>query len=91
MRYQNKVSEPSFEVDAHRLTTDNVAFIVMWTHGVEVEEFDALDKENKSIGVNIPAREGGKRASQGDWVVKLPDGSFDSFKSGEFEVNFERI
>lgn len=53
-----------------------VKSVVAWCKGVEVEEIDPFDPEKRYPAVNIQTREGVKRASCGDTVVKHDDGSF---------------
>lgn len=53
-----------------------VKVVAAWCKGVQVEEIDPFDAEKRYPALNIQTREGVKRASVGDTVVKHDDGSF---------------
>lgn len=68
------------------VTSETVNVIAAWCGGQSVEEFEPfadVNAEPKRLpGVNVQTRDGVKRASDGDYVIKLSDGSFDVLKSG---------
>lgn len=76
--------------EAVKLTPETVRDVVLWSGGVEVEEIDPIDSRKKFVGINIPTREGVKRASQGDYVCKQ-EGDFFVVPGPLFESKFESI
>lgn len=58
------------------LSPEFVKVVAAWTKGVEVEEIDPFDGEKRQPALNIQTREGVKRVSLGDAVIKHDDGSF---------------
>lgn len=53
-----------------------VTTVAAWCKGAQVEEIDPFDAEKRYPALNIQTREGVKRASLGDAVIKHDDGSF---------------
>lgn len=75
-------------VHARQLTADSITVISVWCHGQTVVEHDALDYDMTFPALNVPTADGPKRASQGDYIVRLGDGSFDVCKAYEFRSRF---
>lgn len=76
------------EVEAVQLTTDNVDEVAAWCEGLAVQEQDSLSGEIY-VGVNVPTIMGNLRASEFDWVVKSPRGTFYPHKPGAFDDAFQ--
>lgn len=72
-------------VQAMMLTPEMVTVISVWSSSMPVIEHDALDHDVTYVGLNVPTNSGPKRASQGDYVVKLTDGSFDIRKAHQLK------
>lgn len=87
-RYVNK--QTGREVEAVLLTKENVAEVVAWCDGHQVEEVDALDPDKKYVGINFDSWQGRARVSEGDYLVKDPLGDFLVRWSEEFEAQFEK-
>jgi hypothetical protein len=68
------------DIEARVLTANNAQELADWCGGIPVTEHNALDHGDTSPGVNVPYRDGAKRASLGDTIVRMQDGSFEVFK-----------
>lgn len=79
--YLNDKDEPA---QALLLSPETVTIVSVWCYGVVVEEIDPFDNEIRYPALNVQTREGVKRASLGDYVLKHADGTFDVKKPGEF-------
>lgn len=55
-----------------------------------VKEIDPFDSGATFIALNVPTLEGVKRASQGDWVVRV-SGGVRVIKPAQFEALYEAI
>lgn len=68
----------------HKIEVDdeNAEFTALWCGGRVVTEIDALDETKQYKAVNVPTKNGVKRASQGDTIVKYANGSFSVLKHG---------
>lgn len=85
------VDDAGNKVTARQLTADSITVISVWSGGTPVVEHDALDYEMTYPALNVPTHTGPMRASQGDYVVRLPDGSFDVRKAYEFRSKFREV
>lgn len=85
------INDQGEKVMARQLTADSITVVSVWCQGQPVVEHDALDYDMTFQALNVPTRDGGKRASQGDYVVKMPDGSFDVQKAYEFRSRFREV
>lgn len=85
MEYEYVEKATGQHVQAMQLTPDTVTIVSMWSNGMPVMEHDALDHSRTFVGLNVPTNSDPKRASEGDYVVKLADGSFSVRKSYELE------
>lgn len=70
--------------DARKVRPDTVAQTALWCGGVPVEEIDALDSEKRFPGINVQCGDDVKRASDGDFIIRYPDGQFDVLKPHEY-------
>jgi hypothetical protein len=66
--------------EARVLTRANAEELTQWCGGLPVVEHDALDHEKTFPAINVPYGDGAKRASLGDTIVRMHDGSFEVFK-----------
>jgi len=66
--------------EARTLTEDNVWELADWCGGNAVVEYDALDDNKTSPGINVPVGDDVQRASLGDTIIRKADGSFQIFK-----------
>lgn len=78
-------------IEAMQLTAETAKEAALWCSGMEIEEIDPIDSTKKFAGINFATREGVKRASQGDYIIKAHAGDFDVMKPGEFESKYEPI
>jgi hypothetical protein len=62
--------------NAIALYEGNAEMIAQWCGGRAVVQHDALDHDLTSSAVNVPTKEGVKRAQVGDKVIRDDDGSF---------------
>lgn len=85
------VDDAGNRVTARQLTADSITIISLWSGAQPVVEHDALDYEMTFQALNVPTNEGPKRASQGDYIVRLDDGSFDVRKAYEFRSKFREV
>lgn len=85
------VNDAGERVTARQLTADSITVISVWCQGVPVVEHDALDHDVTFQALTVPTSDGPKRASQGDYIVRLSDGSFDVRKAYQFRSNFRGI
>lgn len=85
------VDKQGNKVTARRVTQDSITVISVWCHAPVVIEHDALFPEVTSQGLNIPTDSGPMRASDGDWIVRHSDGSFEVRKAYEFRSNFREV
>lgn len=85
------INDAGEHVSAAQLRPDNITVVSVWSGAVPVVEHDALDYEMTFPALNVPTRDGTKRASQGDYVIRLADGSFDVRKAYEFRSNFTEV
>lgn len=74
-------------VEAVVLSQENATGVAEWCRGLEVIEHDAVDLSLNYVGINVPTREGNKRASEGDYVVKGWTG-FEVWKPIKFKMEF---
>jgi hypothetical protein len=85
------VNDQGERVTARQVTQDSITVISVWCHGQTVVEHDALDHEMTFPALNVPTSDGPKRASQGDYIVRYDDGSFDVKKAYEFRSKFREV
>lgn len=61
----------------HMIVSPELVKVVgVWCKGVEVEEIDPFDPDKRYPALNVHTKEGMKRASLGDAVIKHEDGTF---------------
>lgn len=78
----------SRQFEAIQLTAKNVDSVSFWCGGMKVEEIDPLDPEKKFAALNVETltgENGVSRASEGDYVIRTPEGSF--FVMSEYQFN----
>lgn len=66
--------------EARTVTSDNASEVAEWCEGVVVTEIDALDHSATQPGINVLCGDRMKRASIGNVIMKLHDGTFDVLK-----------
>lgn len=68
--------------EARTLTADNAAELAAWCGGRAVKEYDALNHDSFTPGINVPINGGitVERASMGDTLIRKNDGTFEIFK-----------
>lgn len=81
---------PLEHVEAFQLTPENADDLVVWTGGRFVEEIEPLDENVTYVAINIPSLDGGMRASEGDYIIKLPNGRFSVMHPDAFQKMYER-
>lgn len=64
-------------VEAEQLTADNAEDIARWCGGQVIRETSPRDPEDVFLGVNVPTLNGNQRLTQGMFLVKKEDGTFD--------------
>lgn len=79
------------KVTARQVTQDSITVISVWCHAPVVIEQDAVMPEVTFQALNVPTNDGPMRASNGDYVVRLDDGSFKVVKAYEFRSNFREV
>lgn len=79
------------EVHAAKLTSSNVTELAAWCGGRAIEDFDALTRDGRQIGINVPTLDGVERASEGDYIVRDEDGRFGVAPALLFLSEFERM
>lgn len=67
-KYRHK--DDYLEVMAVRLTSENADEVAEWCSGNSVLMQNAIRHDETTVGLNVPTREGMKRAVEGDYVVK---------------------
>lgn len=85
------VDESGERVTARQVTQDSITVISVWCHAPVVSEQDALTPEVTFQALNVPTPDGPKRASQGDYVVRYPEGYFWVLKAYEFRSRFREV
>lgn len=85
------VNDQGERVTARQLTADSVTVISVWCHAEVVAEHDALDYDMTFQALTVPTPDGPKRASQGDYIVRMSDGSFDVQKAYLFRSKFREV
>jgi hypothetical protein len=79
------------KVTARQVRQDSITVISVWCHASVVSEQDALMPEVTFQALNVPTDSGPMRASDGDFVVRHSDGSFEVRKAYEFRSNFREV
>lgn len=86
-----KDNNPAFDyqVEAVKVTQDTVAEISQMAGNGIVVEIDPETRE-RTVGVNIPTREGMTRASEADdhWVIRNKFGEFFVMGDGTFQAHY---
>lgn len=72
--------------DARRVRPDTVTQTALWCGGVPVEELDALDPAQRFPGINVPTADGVKRASDGMFIIRLSDGTFEVLTQEQYNI-----
>jgi hypothetical protein len=85
------VDEEGNKVTARQVTQDSITVLSVWCHAPVVSEQDALMPEVTFQALNVPTNDGPRRASDGDFVVRHSDGSFDVRKPYEFRSHFREV
>ena len=85
---------PKFEavkrdVEAEQLTADNAEELAQWCNGVIVIEHDPHN-HTTSKAINYPTLYGNRRVSEGQYLVKEPDG-FSTIGAATFTKKFIEI
>lgn len=79
------------QVEAIQLTAKNVDSVSFWCGGMKVEEIDPLDPEKKFAALNVETLigpNGVSRASEGDYVIRHPLGSFFVLTAYQFNQHY---
>lgn len=79
------------KVTARQVTQDSITVISVWCHAPVVSEQDALMPEVVYQALNVPTNDGPRRASDGNFVVRHSDGSFEVVKAYEFRSSFREV
>lgn len=79
----------TFTVEAIQVGTESVDRAAMWSGGVTLTEYDAVDRTKKFVALNVPTMDGVKRAHEGDYVVKETGGNICVVRQAEFESKYE--
>lgn len=80
-----------FEIEANQVNQQNYEAIAAWCGGVAVVEHDAMVHSLTFPAVNVPCKNGMKRAQELSWVVKYPAGNFDVLHNALFHSMFEPV
>lgn len=83
--YRHKISQ----VEAEKLTKENVDELTAWCNGVAVREENIFDSNQVMVGINVPCNQGNIRASEGDYILKNATGNFHVRSAINFEDQFE--
>jgi len=81
------LNDLGYQVQAMHLSEELVTVISVWCGAVVVEEIDPLDDTKRYPALNVQTKEGVKRASLGDYILKHHDGSFDVKTPNHFMRN----
>lgn len=85
------ISDTGERVVARQLTADSVTVLSVWCHAQVVAEHDALDYDMTFQALTVPTNNGPMRATQGDYIVRHDDGSFEVVKAYKFRSNFREV
>lgn len=78
------------DVEAEKITKDNVETLAAWCGGYPVETFDAIIDRPTEVGINVPGLDGSVRATEGQYLVRNPvSGRFYARNAREFEAQFD--
>lgn len=66
--------------EARLVTRDNAIAIAKWCGGYVVAQYDALDSNVSTPGINVPVGDHVERAQLGDVIIRKHDGTFEIFK-----------
>lgn len=86
---QKKYRLISHTVEAIQLLPETVETAAMWSGGMVVTEYDAINRSQKFVAMNIPTITGVKRASEGDYIVKDAAGAITVCHKNAFEAQYE--
>ena len=78
-------------IDAVIVTADNAKDVAKWCGGLAIEDRDALTRDGKMFGVNVPTLFGVERASEGYYVAKDAAGRFSVHLPREFDEQYKKI
>ncbi len=78
-------------VEAIEVTPDSVQRAAVWCGGRIASEIHPFDNTVRYVAINIPTLEGVKRASEGDFIIKSDDGSFDVMGGNAFRRKYEPV
>lgn len=79
------------DVYARQLVPGQAEDIAQWCGGRVVEVEDAIDSNQKFVGINVPTLGGAVRASEGDYIIKDNNGAFSKCTRGEFEAEYDEV
>lgn len=85
------VNDAGERVTARQFTADSITIVSVWCGAEVVAEHDALDYGMTFQALTVPTLDGPKRASQGDYVVRGPDGRFDVMKAYQFRSVYREV
>jgi len=80
LKVEARVVEPSTVIDT-----------AMWCGGLAMEDHDAITRDGRQVGINVPTLAGVVRAIEGSYVVRNENGHFEVMSSEEFNTIFEEI
>lgn len=86
--YRPKVVERS--IQAVQLTEDTADEVARWCGGHKITEIDPLDSTKTYVAMNVPTLRGTIRMSELDYLIKGPDGGFQTMSADEFQETYER-
>ena len=75
---------------AKELTEESAKDIAHWTGGVLVEEIHP-ETGARTVGLNFPGKDAVMRASEGDYVAQMKDGSFQRWSARHFQSKIEEL
>lgn len=81
------VDDKGDQVEVMQVTAACAEAVALWCSGVPVVEHDALNYSQTYPGINLMTKNGPKRASDGDYVIKHSDGWFEVQKPSEFQYS----
>jgi hypothetical protein len=87
---QWKKKPEDLQVQAQKITKENVAELAAWCGGYPISSTDAITGAPTEVGINVPGLEGSVRATEGQYLVKNENtGRFYARNAREFEQQFE--
>lgn len=79
-----------YTIEAEPVEPETSQQVALWCGGMIASEIDPRNPAKRYVAINVATLSGVKRASEGDYIIKWPQGGFTVMRKAQFEATYER-